>query len=67
LSGAALLLWALHMLVRDYIFAFTHGTTEGAMGLKVLGLTSSQYSVAIGDRQTGRVTPPCDRADSRLP
>ncbi len=45
LSGLALLLWALHMLVRDYIFAFTHGTTEGAMDLTVLGLTSSQYSV----------------------
>lgn len=45
LSGLALILWALHMLVRDYVFAFTHGTTEGAMGLTVLGLTSSQYSV----------------------
>ncbi len=45
LSGLALILWALHMLVRDYIFAFTHGTTESAMDLTVLGLTSSQYSV----------------------
>ena len=45
LSGLALLVWALHMLVRDYVFAFTHGTTEGAAGFTVLGLTSSQYSV----------------------
>ena len=45
LSGLALVLWALHLLVRDYVFAFTHGTTEGAMGLRVLGLNSSQYSV----------------------
>lgn len=44
-SGLALLLWAMHLLVRDYIFAFTHGTTDGAMGLTVLGLNSSQYSV----------------------
>lgn len=44
-SGFALILWAVHLLVRDYVFAFTHGTTEAAMGLKVLGLTSSQYSV----------------------
>jgi hypothetical protein len=44
-SGFALVLWAVHLLVRDYVFAFTHGTTEAAMGLKVLGLTSSQYSV----------------------
>ena len=40
-----MLLWALHQVVRDYVFAFTHGTTEGASGLTVLGLTSSQYSV----------------------
>ncbi len=45
LSGLALLLWVLHQIARDYIFAFTHGTTEGALGLTVLGLTSSQYSV----------------------
>jgi hypothetical protein len=44
-SGLALIVWALHLLLRDYIFAFTHGTTEGAMGLTVLGLNSSQYSV----------------------
>jgi hypothetical protein len=43
-SGMALILWAMHLLVRDYIFAFTHGTTEGALGLTVFGLTSSQYS-----------------------
>ena len=44
-SGLALILWALHLLARDFIFAFTHGTTEAAMGLTFLGLTSSQYSV----------------------
>jgi len=44
-SGLALILWALQWLVRDFIFAFTHGTTEFAMGLTFLGLNSSQYSV----------------------
>lgn len=44
-SGFALILWALHLLVRDFIFAFTHGTTEAAMGLTFVGLDSSQYSV----------------------
>ncbi|MEK6206352.1 MAG: hypothetical protein AABM32_01800 [Chloroflexota bacterium] len=40
-SGSALILWAVHLLVRDFIFAFTHGTTEAAMGLRFLGLNSS--------------------------
>lgn len=44
-SGLALILWALHLLVRHFIFAFTHGTTEAAMGLTFAGLDSSQYSV----------------------
>jgi len=44
-SGFALILWAVHLLVRDFIFAFTHGTTEAAMDLRFLGLNSSQYSV----------------------
>ncbi len=44
-SGLALLVWAAHLLVRDFIFAFTHGTTEAAMGDRILGLGSSQYSV----------------------
>jgi hypothetical protein len=37
-------LWALHLLVRDFIFAFTHGTTEAAMGLSFLGLNGKQYA-----------------------
>lgn len=45
-SGFALSLWALHLLVRDFTFAFTHGTTEGAMGLTFLGVTSKQYAIA---------------------
>ena len=44
-SGLALLLWAAHLLVKDFIFAFTHGTTEAAMGDRLFGLNSSQYSV----------------------
>ena len=44
-SGYALILWALHGLARDFVFAFTHGTTEAAMGRTFLGLNSSQYSV----------------------
>ena len=44
-SGFALLVWAAHLLLREFIFAFTHGTTEAAMGDRILGLGSSQYSV----------------------
>lgn len=44
-SGLALILWALHLLVKDFIFAFTHGTTETAMDITFLGLNRSQYSV----------------------
>jgi hypothetical protein len=33
------------LLVKDFIFAFTHGTTEAALGVTFLGLNSSQYSV----------------------
>lgn len=44
-SGYALILWALHLLVRDFIFAFTHGTTEADMGRTFLGLKGSVYGV----------------------
>ncbi len=44
-SGYALILWALHLLVRDFIFAFTHGTTEAAMERTFLGLKGSAYGV----------------------
>ncbi len=44
-SGLALLVWAAQMIVKDFIFAFTHGTTEAAMGDRIFGLNSSQYSV----------------------
>jgi hypothetical protein len=44
-SGFALILWALHLLVRDFIWAVMHGTTEAAMGDTFLGLTTAQYSV----------------------
>lgn len=42
-SGIALVLWALHWLVRDYIFAFTHGTTENAMDATILGIQGKQF------------------------
>ncbi|OGO55821.1 MAG: hypothetical protein A2V85_07460 [Chloroflexi bacterium RBG_16_72_14] len=44
-SGLALLVWAAQLIVKDFIFAFTHGTTESAMGDRIFGLNSSQYSV----------------------
>lgn len=44
-SGIALVLWALHWLVRDYIFAFTHGTTEGAVDATILGIQGKQFGV----------------------
>ena len=44
-SGFALILWALHLVVRDGIFAFTHGTMEYALDRTVLGLHLRQYSV----------------------
>ena len=44
-SGLALLVWAAHLLVKDFIYAFTHGTTEAAMGDRIFGLNSSQYSI----------------------
>lgn len=43
-SGFALVLWALHLLVRDFTFAFTHGTTEADRDLTFLGLNSLQYA-----------------------
>jgi hypothetical protein len=43
-TGVALLLWALHLPIRDFLFAFTHGTTEEAMGLTFLGLNGKQYA-----------------------
>ena len=44
-GGLALILWALHLLVRDFTFAFTHGTTESDMSRTFLGLSSAQYAV----------------------
>jgi len=44
-GGFALILWALHLLARDFIFAFTHGTTEQAMGRTFLGLVDKQYGL----------------------
>jgi hypothetical protein len=44
-SGFALIAWALHLLVRDYTFAFTHGSTEAAMGRTFLGLDVIQYGL----------------------
>ena len=43
-SGFALVLWALHLLIRDFTFAFTHGSTEGAMGRTFLGLDGLLYA-----------------------
>jgi hypothetical protein len=43
-SGIALIVWAAHLLVRDYIFAFTHGTTEAGEDLTLLGLTAREYA-----------------------
>jgi uncharacterized membrane protein (DUF485 family) len=44
-GGVALILWAAHLLVRDFTFAFTHGTTEEFEGLTFLGLSAGQYAV----------------------
>jgi len=44
-SGFALILWALHLLARDFIWAFTHGSTEDAMGRMFLGLDGKQYAL----------------------
>jgi hypothetical protein len=44
-SGFALILWALHLLVRDFTFAFTHGSTEQDMGRTFLGLEGKQYAL----------------------
>jgi hypothetical protein len=43
-GGFALILWALHLLARDFTFAFTHGSTEADMDLTFLGLNSLQYA-----------------------
>ena len=43
-GGFALILWALHLLARDFTFAFTHGSTESDMNLTFLGLNSLQYA-----------------------
>ncbi|MES2208871.1 MAG: hypothetical protein V4515_01630 [Chloroflexota bacterium] len=42
-STYALIAWASHWLVRDFIFAFTHGTQEAAMNRSLLGLNITQY------------------------
>lgn len=44
-SGYALILWAMHWLIRDYTFAFTHGTTEDAMDATILGIEGKQFGV----------------------
>ncbi len=44
-GGVALILWAVHLLVRDFTWAFTHGTTEQYEGLTFLGLSAGQYAV----------------------
>jgi hypothetical protein len=44
-GGVALILWASHLLVRDFTWAFTHGTTEDFMGLTFLGFSAGQYAV----------------------
>jgi uncharacterized membrane protein (DUF485 family) len=44
-GGVALILWASHLLVRDFTWAFTHGTTEDYEGLRFLGLSSGQYAL----------------------
>jgi hypothetical protein len=44
-SGPALLLWAVCLVVKDSIFAFTHGSSTAAMSGTFLGLDASQYSV----------------------
>ena len=42
-SAYALIGWASHWLVRDYIFAFTHGTQEGEQFRSLLGFNITQY------------------------
>lgn len=42
-SAYALIAWASHWLVRDLIFAFTHGTQEGAQFRSLLGFNATQY------------------------
>ena len=44
-SGLALRLWALHLLIRDPVFAFTHGSSQAAMDLTFLGLRAGHYAV----------------------
>ncbi|MEO8463400.1 MAG: hypothetical protein ABI555_09315 [Chloroflexota bacterium] len=44
-SGFALILWALHLLARDYIFAFTHGSSEYDNHLTFLGLSAGQFAM----------------------
>jgi hypothetical protein len=43
-SGSALLVFAAHAVARDFIFAFTHGSSEGAVGATLLGFKASQYA-----------------------
>ena len=44
-SGFALILWALQMIARDYIFAFTHGSSEYDNRLTLLGLSAGQFAM----------------------
>jgi hypothetical protein len=44
-AGPALILWAVHLLAKDVIFAFTHGSSEAAQPGTILGLDASQFSV----------------------
>lgn len=43
-SAYALIVWASHWLVRDFLFAFTHGTQEGAQFRSLLGFNATQYA-----------------------
>ncbi len=68
-SGFALVRWALHLLIRDFTFAFTHGSTEGAMGRAFLGLDGLVYAAVwtpfplLGHRWTRwRLPPGCATA-----
>jgi hypothetical protein len=52
-GGVALILWASHLLVRDFPWAFTHGTTEAYEGLTFLGLSPGQYAVVWAGVRAG--------------
>ena len=44
-TGAALIAWALHLLVKDYTFAFTHGTMEEDMSGVLVGISARQFAL----------------------